>query len=100
VGVMDPSVKYRCNEVKKDVVAGGALPSFPLQIFGVTSRCLSPSLRASLSGLLQDNMDWETFIRRESSMETDTTQAWTTGPSPRSLEKKRSSWPFVIRPIP
>jgi len=100
VGVIKPSVKYRCNEVKKDLVAGGALPSFPLQIFGVSSRCLSPSLRASLSGLLQDNIDWETFIRRESYLETHTTPARTAGPNPRSLDKKRSSWPFVIRPVP
>ena len=100
VGVMEPSVKYRCNMVKKDVVDGGVLPSFPLQIFGVTSRCLSPSVRATLSGLLQDNIDWETFIWREGHMVSHTNPAVISGPNPRSLEKKRSSWPFVIRPVP
>ena len=44
------------NMVKRDVIDVGALPSIPLQILGVTSRCLSPSSNASLSGLLKNNM--------------------------------------------
>ena len=97
VGVLKPRVTYRCNAVKRDTVKGSTLSSFPLQIFGVTSRCLSPSLRASLVRLLQDHINWETFIRRDNVKRTGPPLV-PYGPNTWSLNDKRRFYPFVMKP--
>ena len=97
LGVLKPRVTYRCNAVKRDTVQGSTLSSFPLQIFGVTSRCLSPSLRASLVRLLQDHINWETFIRRDNVKRTGPPLV-PYGPNTWSLNDKRRFYPFVMKP--
>eukprot|EP01042_Synura_sphagnicola_P036761 gene36761-biopygen25784 len=65
LGAVEPKERYVCKQVKGDTGKETTPLSFPLQIFGVSSRCLSSSVRASLAAILADKVTWETFISRQ-----------------------------------
>jgi len=96
LGVVQPKHSYVCKLVKFDEGDETTPLSFPLQIYGISSRCLNSSIRASLAAILADGATWETFISRQSRLERDNTHRH--GPVSREVEQKRASWPFLIKP--
>jgi len=97
LGVIGSTDSYVCKKVDCDDENGAvALSAFPLQLFGIQSRCLSSTVRACLTDLLQDHVHWEAFTRRESLLEKRA--GLDCGPSLQSMEDIRRSWPFVIQP--
>jgi len=97
LGAVGSTDSYICKKVDCDDENGAvALSAFPLQLFGMQSRCLSSTVRACLTDLLQDHVHWEAFFRRESLLEKRTGVDY--GPSWQSMEDIRRCWPFVIEP--
>eukprot|EP01042_Synura_sphagnicola_P036674 gene36674-biopygen17703 len=97
LGVEDPNSAYVCEQVKGDRGKEATPLSFPLQIYGLISRCLSSSVRASLAAILKDKANWETFIMRQSILEEGKTGDRVLRPESRNLEYKRACWDFVIK---
>jgi len=95
LGVVGSKVSYVCKKVDCDDENGAVpLSTFPLQLFGIKSRCLSSTVRSCLTELLQDHVHWEAFFRRESLLEKRA--GVDCGPSWQNIEDMRRSWPFVI----
>ena len=57
LGAKKPNKSIICGQVKKDLVG----KPYPLQLFGLTSRCIKPSVRECLEGILIDHITWEGF---------------------------------------
>ena len=95
LGAVEPKERYVCKQVKGDTGKETTPLPFPLQIFGVSSRCLSSTVRASLAAILADGATWETFISRQSLLEAKSARRH--GPVSRDLRYKRACWPFVIK---
>ena len=66
--------------------------SCALQLFGMEARCLSPSIRASLVGLLNGRVKLQDFVRFKHS------KRGPTEPSPDSEDSILSAWPFFHEP--
>ena len=97
LGAVGSTDSYICKKVDCDDENGAvAVSAFPLQLFGIQSRCLSSTVRACLTDLLQDHVHWEAFFRRESLLEKRTGVDY--GPSWQSMEDMRRCWPFFIEP--
>ena len=76
---------------------GNSAIAKPLQIFGLSSRCLSENIRRSLQMLLNTGNKIEFFVaKQKSSLESDATKAH--HPYPDTIESIRQCFPFVIDP--
>ena len=67
--------------------------AYPLQIFGLASRCLTSDLRDVLSDLLDCRLNWQSFLLEKKRQIKAQDRI---DPFPDVEERLRLAWPFVI----